>query len=215
MNTFVVIETIFYRREKRWLWPIISAARRRKQPIPKRGVVDASLRIEAGSIIGLVGPNGAGKTTVFNCLTGFYKASSGSMFLNKDNKTLDLKKFSKEIFKRYHKGGSLGRTLLLVKDIMVTGKKIPVIDGKKTIEQAVKVIASKKIFIEENSFICSGSVILKDVKKKCVIEASFLIDNYPLKEFFDDAELDYESETILRREIIPSGKSRWERFTNR
>ena len=39
-----------------------------------------------------------------------------------------------------------------------------------------------------------------------MIEASFLIDNYPLKEFFDDAELDYESETILRREIIPSGK---------
>ena len=50
--------------------------------------------------------------------------------------------------------------------------------------------------------------VLKDVKKKCVIEASFLIDNYPLKEFFDDAGLDYESETILRREIIPSGKSR-------
>ena len=50
--------------------------------------------------------------------------------------------------------------------------------------------------------------VLKDVKKKCVVEASFLIDNYPLKEFFDDAELDYESETLLRREIIPSGKSR-------
>ena len=55
------------------------------------------------------------------------------------------KKFSKEIFKRYHKGGSLGRTLLLVKDIMVTGKKIPVIDRNKTIEQAIKVISSKKL----------------------------------------------------------------------
>ena len=32
----------------------------------------------------------------------------------------------------------------------------------------------------------------------CEIEASFLIDNYPLKNF-DDAELDYESETILKR----------------
>ena len=50
--------------------------------------------------------------------------------------------------------------------------------------------------------------VLKDVKKKCIVEASFLIDNYPLKEFFDDAELDYEPETLLRREIIPSGKSR-------
>ena len=55
------------------------------------------------------------------------------------------KKFSKEIFKRYHKGGNLGRTLLLVKDIMVTGKKIPIIDRNKTIEQAVKVISSKKL----------------------------------------------------------------------
>ena len=55
------------------------------------------------------------------------------------------KKFSKEIFKRFHKGGNLGRTLLLVKDIMVSGKKIPIIDRSKTIEQAVKVIASKKL----------------------------------------------------------------------
>ena len=55
------------------------------------------------------------------------------------------KKFSKEIFKRYHKGGNLGRTLLLVKDIMVTGKKIPVVDYKKTIEKAIKVISAKKL----------------------------------------------------------------------
>ena len=55
------------------------------------------------------------------------------------------KKFSKEIFKRYHKGGSLGRNLLLVKDVMVTGKKIPIIDRKKTIGQAIKVISSKKL----------------------------------------------------------------------
>ena len=55
------------------------------------------------------------------------------------------KKFSKEIFKRYHKGGSLGRTLLLVKDIMVTGKKIPIIDRNKTIKEAAKVISAKKL----------------------------------------------------------------------
>ena len=45
-------------------------------------------------ITSIIGPNGAGKTTVFNCLTGFYKATAGSMFLNKDNKKMDLKKFS-------------------------------------------------------------------------------------------------------------------------
>ena len=45
-------------------------------------------------ITSIIGPNGAGKTTVFNCLTGFYKATAGSMFLNKENNKMDLKKFS-------------------------------------------------------------------------------------------------------------------------
>ncbi len=50
--------------------------------------------------------------------------------------------------------------------------------------------------------------VLKDNEKKCVIEASFLIDKYNLQGFFKESGLDYELETLLRREIIPSGKSR-------
>ena len=50
--------------------------------------------------------------------------------------------------------------------------------------------------------------VLKDNQKKCVIEASFLIDKYNLQGFFEASGLDYEAETLLRREIIPSGKSR-------
>ena len=41
------------------------------------------------------------------------------------------KKFSKEKFKVFHPGGNIGRTLLLAKDIMLTGKKIPIINYKK------------------------------------------------------------------------------------
>ena len=54
-------------------------------------------------------------------------------------------KFSKDRFKVYHPGGNIGQTLLLVKDIMITGKKLPLIDLKKTIYDATKVIASKKL----------------------------------------------------------------------
>jgi len=43
---------------------------------------DVSLSIRRNSIFALIGPNGAGKTTVFNCLTGFYKASGGKIELN-------------------------------------------------------------------------------------------------------------------------------------
>ena len=49
---------------------------------------------------------------------------------------------------------------------------------------------------------------LKDSTKKCIIEASFDISLYNLKHIFDSEDIDYDKETILRRELIPSGKSR-------
>ena len=55
---------------------------------------DLSFSAKKDHITSIIGPNGAGKTTVFNCLTGFYRATAGSMYLNKDNNKMDLKKFS-------------------------------------------------------------------------------------------------------------------------
>ncbi|KQC28880.1 DNA repair protein RecN [Flagellimonas eckloniae] len=49
---------------------------------------------------------------------------------------------------------------------------------------------------------------LKNKAQKCIIEAEFEISKYELKPFFDVNDLDYEAVTILRREILPSGKSR-------
>ena len=49
---------------------------------------------------------------------------------------------------------------------------------------------------------------INDTSKKCVIEATFDIANYNLKPLFNSEDLDYESLTIIRREILPSGKSR-------
>lgn len=49
---------------------------------------------------------------------------------------------------------------------------------------------------------------LKNKEEKCVIEAQFEISKYNLKGFFEANDLDYEDETIIRREILPSGKSR-------
>lgn len=45
-------------------------------------------------------------------------------------------------------------------------------------------------------------------KDKCVIEGNFQISNYNLQEFFKSEDLDYEDNTIIRREILSSGKSR-------
>jgi DNA repair protein RecN (Recombination protein N) len=49
---------------------------------------------------------------------------------------------------------------------------------------------------------------LKNKEEKCVIEAHFEISKYNLLPFFEANDLDYEDDTIIRREILPSGKSR-------
>ena len=51
---------------------------------------DVNLEVERGSITALIGPNGAGKTTVFNCLTGFYRATGGSIVLRAREKVTDV-----------------------------------------------------------------------------------------------------------------------------
>ena len=49
---------------------------------------------------------------------------------------------------------------------------------------------------------------LLDPNKKCVVEASFQIEEYALKTLFESLDVDYEDYTVLRREILPQGKSR-------
>lgn len=44
--------------------------------------------------------------------------------------------------------------------------------------------------------------------KKCIVEGTFDISDYNLQDFFDQNDIDFEEETVIRREITPSGKSR-------
>ena len=72
--------------------------------------------------------------------------------------------------------------------------------------------AGKSIILGALSLILGQRADLKSLRRsgeKAVIEGVFDIASYHLRDFFDENELDYdEGECILRREILPSGKSR-------
>jgi branched-chain amino acid transport system ATP-binding protein len=60
-----------------------------------KAVDNLSFDVMKGEIFGLIGPNGAGKTTVFNCITQFYKPTSGEiLFNNRYGQTLHLNKYA-------------------------------------------------------------------------------------------------------------------------
>ena len=100
---------------------------------------------------------------------------------------MEKRKFTKENFFLYHKGGNIGASLRLAKDIMVTGKKMPVIDYKKSFNQALNVMNQKKlgiVVITKNRFIkgliTDGDLrrVLNSTSKEKSLEK--ITRNYPL-----------------------------------
>jgi len=49
---------------------------------------------------------------------------------------------------------------------------------------------------------------LRNKEEKCIIEAEFSLQNYEFQSLFQELDIDYDPQTIIRREILPSGKSR-------
>ncbi len=81
---------------------------------------------------------------------------------------MQQKKFTKEKFKLYHPGGNIGKTLLLAKDIMVIGNKMPTINYQKHFKEALKVMNKKKlgiVVILKNKFI-KGLITDGDLRRE-------------------------------------------------
>ena len=71
--------------------------------------------------------------------------------------------------------------------------------------------AGKSILLGALNLVLGARADLKSIKEgaeKCIIEAVFDITNYNIKDFFEENDLDYSTECILRREVSTSGKSR-------
>ena len=82
--------------------------------------------------------------------------------------TMHLKKFSKEKFKIYHPGGNIGNTLLLAKDIMITGSKMPIVNLKMSFNKSLIVMNKKQlgiIVVVKNKFI-KGLITDGDLRRE-------------------------------------------------
>ena len=96
------------------------------------------------------------------------------------------------------------KNYLLIDDLSVTfNNGFSVITGetgagKSILVGGISLILGKRADLSVN----------RDKSKKCIIEGVFDIGSYELKSIFEENELDYETDAILRREISPSGKSR-------
>ena len=111
---------------------------------------------------------------------------------------MEKRKFSKENFFLYHKGGNLGASLRLAKDIMVTGNKMPVINQKSNFKDALKTMNKKNlgiVVILKNRFI-QGLVTDGDLRRE--------IKNYDNKK---DLNKFMTQQPLVVNEDMPASKA--------
>ena len=88
---------------------------------------------------------------------------------------MSKRKFSKEKFKVFHPGGNIGKSLLMAKDIMISGKNMPVISINKSFNDALKIMNKKKlgiVVVTKKKFI-SGLLTDGDLRRE--------LKNFPSK----------------------------------
>lgn len=92
----------------------------------------------------------------------------------------------------------------LIEDIQVNFKAgMTIITGETGAGKSI-LLGALSLLLGKRADISS----VKDSSKKCTIEGEFSVSMYNIQNIFKENDLDYESHTILRREILPSGKSR-------
>ncbi len=135
-------------------------------------------------------------------LTGLVPTSSTSITLLLGDclatTIMHQKKFSKEKFKVFHPGGNIGKSLLLAKDIMISGLKMPVVNYKKTFREALKIMNKKNL----------GMIVI--TKKKSI---SGLVTDGDLRREFNKNSLNNNLENLINKkpmvvnENMPASKA--------
>jgi branched-chain amino acid transport system ATP-binding protein len=139
-------------------------------------VNDLSFAAERRNITALIGPNGAGKTTVFNCITGFYKPSSGTMRLAHDaGKEIQLERLNDF---RISKQAKVARTF----------QNVRLFPGMTALENLM--VAQHNALMLASGLTLLGLIgapSWRSAEKRAIDQATFWLDRVGLIDRADDA----------------------------
>jgi branched-chain amino acid transport system ATP-binding protein len=139
-------------------------------------VNDLSFGAERRKITALIGPNGAGKTTVFNCITGFYKPTSGSMRLTHDTgKEIQLERLNDF---RISKQAKVARTF----------QNIRLFPGMTALENLMVAQHNALMLASGLTFLgLIGAPSWRSAEKRAIDQATLWLDRIGLLDRADDA----------------------------
>src|SRR5947207_16027694 len=151
-------------------------------------VADLSFAARRGEITALIGPNGAGKTTVFNCITGFYRPSSGMMRLVHADGTAFL--LERQLDFRISKRAKVARTF----------QNIRLFPGMTVLENLL--VAQHQVLMKASGFTVFGALGFPSyarAERAAVEKARYWLDRIGLIGRADDpaAELPYGAQRRL------------------
>jgi branched-chain amino acid transport system ATP-binding protein len=175
-------------------------------------VNDLSFEALRGEITALIGPNGAGKTTVFNCITGFYKPTSGRMALCVGETTSADLAAATASGSRFRRGSSTGQVFLLERmpDFEIAAKakvartfqNIRLFSGMTVLENLI--VAQHNALMDASSWTIGGLIgarRYRDAEAAAVERAKYWIDKIGLTERADDPAGDLPYGAQRRLEI--------------
>jgi branched-chain amino acid transport system ATP-binding protein len=173
-------------------------------------VNDLSFSVGRGDITALIGPNGAGKTTVFNCVTGFYKPTSGRLALAREGKADEQDVDALTLSGKRHRATSAGDLYLLERmpdheiswkaRVARTFQNIRLFQGMTVLENLM-VAQHNPLMIASGFTILGllGSPVYKAQERQAIEKAKFWLDQIGLMDRADDpaGELPYGAQRRL------------------
>ena len=116
--------------------------------------------------------------------------------------TMKQKKFGEKEFKKFHPSGSIGAKLKTVEDLMLKGKKIPLINENMKMRAALKIITKKKLgvlIVENNSKKTNG--IITDGQIRRVSEKKGNLDNLKVKDVMTKNPISVDKEVLAAKAL--------------